>query len=322
MSDLTRSRQALVQQQREDISAIIQKGEASITDFLCELGKKFYETRIACDWKYDESVWSSVTVSRTWVNWLKVNNWQIHPPGASKPMELRADVVNGLESFPFAVSAIRSSGLPLPVPTSIGQIEPYKFSVEQQDIDGELTKVYSDDQSSFVQQWHEAVRSQDASRDPSKPPSVKHSRKVLREIGTIEQRQARVINVTPPSRPQKTLEQIQTEQGKAIVDARAKEKEEDERRQQERVRGYFRKMRDLDDAVNGLMTFLEGVIANEGSQGLQALRERDDVGAYCMDDDVYKLQEQVGKLQKCYRLMTEHHQPSSGNSLVIDVDSH
>jgi len=345
MSDITVSFEKVCEQQKEEISSIIANGENAITDFFCALGRKFYEVRIACHWKHDR-LWESVEdckkaggypLQKTWTNWLKIQGWKIAPFGDSaKSMLIDQHTVAFLESFPIAVDAIKSSGLPLPLPTSIYQLQPYKFNLEEKEVDKAIVKVFADDQSSFVKQWQtsfEAHKSKlySASEGAYKPPTQRQSRQTLKETGFVQTRQSpstvsakdQTIDVTPrkaqpaPAKPQKDLKQIEIERVQEELRRKEAERLKIEQKEIEKVKDYYRLMRSLYQDSEQLKTFLEGVIVNEGSNGLHKMRSRD-VGLYSMNDDVQKLLEVINLLKEVHTMMTQEYEIQEPSTIHVE----
>ena len=312
------------------------------------LGAELSSMKWSGDFTRDE-VWRPDEQARSWDEWLKRRDFRLE--GGEKAMgKDSADTLimwSVLYASFVAVNEQRAERgmLPLPLPTSVSQLRPYRALMRRVDdwrppalnqpgasvASFELQPPFAESQPEVLAAWQEAYESippekrqrKGQPRPPTETESTDYLRKKeglkqlkAREDREIEEAKQDALTVgEKPANPAKQQAAAAPPRGKAKARPASKKSAEEleaERRQyqiQEDVRSYRLKLNNLQQSAESLEAFIKNTLAREGSESyLRELRQQE-MGIYSVDDDVAKLRDAVVVCQSIYKLITEPYSP-------------
>ena len=289
----------------------------------------------ACKWSGEyiiDNIWPADEESRSWENWLKYRNFKV----ISSSGEAKVDFKNAAAIMAWAsctatiVEANAERSIPLPLPTNPSQLKPYLGALQRVDdwepdswpeqkgapvCSFETEPPYAAQQPGFLKTW-EAVCNQmppekrlDKKGLP-KPPAMHVSQEYInaeRKILTPDVA-APTYNVGQKPSTAERMAAAATERPKPQSPPKKTERElEEERRQFEleaNARKYRMQLLSLQQTSEALEGLIKTLLANYGSDYLEAMRDLD-LGAYSVTEDIDLLRKSVTVLQSCFRLATE-----------------
>lgn len=289
----------------------------------------------ACKWSGEyiiDTIWTEDEESRSWEKWLKLREFKVtSASGQAKVDHKSAAAIMAWASCTATITEANSQrSIPLPLPTSPGQLLPYLGALQRVD-DWEPERwpeqkgarpnafetepPYAAQQPDFLKKW-EAVFNQlppekrlDKKGLP-KPPARNASQEYI-----AKERQMLTPDVAAPTynvgQKPSTAERMAaaaTERPKPQAPPKKTERElEEERRQFEleaNARKYRMQLLSLQQTSEALEGLIKTLLANYGSDYLDAMRDLD-LGAYSVTEDIDLLRKSVTVLQSCFRLATE-----------------
>ena len=289
----------------------------------------------ACKWSGEyiiDSVWDDDDDRRGWSEWLKRREFKLTSAGSEiKIDENKAAAIMAWASCTATIAEANTQReIPLPLPASPSQLEPYLSILqrvddwqpedwpEQKAAIGkpfETEPPYAAEQPEFLNKW-EAVFNQlppekrlDKNRNP-KPPARNASRDYIakeRQMLTPDV-DAPTVNVGQTATTAERMAAAAAERPKPKAPPKKTQREIDEERRQYELEANARKYRmqllSLQQQSEALEGLLKTLLVNHGSDYLEAMRDLD-LGAYSVTEDVDLLRKSVTVLQSCFRLATE-----------------
>ena len=288
----------------------------------------------ACKWSGEyiiDSVWNDDDEARGWDEWLKRRDFKLTSAGSE--IKISKDKAAALMAWSSCTATISEANvtreIPLPLPASPAHLEPYLGSLQRVDDwkpknwpeqkaapakPFETEPPYAAQQPDFLKKW-EAVFNQlppekrldkeglpkppgrDASRDylakerQMLTPDVEEpTYNVGQQPSTAERMAAAAERPKPKAPPKKTQRELEEERRQYELEANA--------------RKYRMQLLSLQQSAEGLEGLIKTLLANHGSDYLDAMRDLD-LGAYSVTEDVDLLRKSVTVLQSCFRLATE-----------------
>lgn len=314
------------------------------------LGAELSRMKWSGDFTRDD-VWRPDEQARGWDEWLKRRDFRLE--GGEKAMgKDSADTLimwSVLYANFVAVNEQRAEGglLPLPLPTSVSQLRPYRAMMRRVDdwqppelhqpgaptAAFELQPPFAESQPDVIAAWQEAYESippdkrqrKGQPRPPTETESTDYLRKKegLKQLKAREDREIKEAKQAALTVGEKPADPVKQAAAAAPPQATAKAKPkpapkksaeelEAERRTfqiQEDVRSYRLKLNNLQQSADSLEAFIKNTLAREGSECyLRELRQQE-MGIYSVDDDVAKLRDAVLVCQSVYKLITEPYTP-------------
>jgi len=307
------------------------------------LGSELSRMKWSGDFTRDKEAWDSDDSARSWDEWLKRRDFRLE--GGEKAIS--GDTATTLMMWSvlyanFAAENKKRAGrglLPLPLPTSVTQLRPYRTMMQRVDdwvapdlVQGgnstsiEMQPPFSEHQPQVIAAWQEVFESippdkrtrKGELRPPTRPESEDYLRKKqgLRQLKEREQREieeakqdALTVGSTPASAERQAAAAAPPSPTKKKAPPKKTQAElEAERRAfqvRQDVRDYRLKLNNLQLSAESLEAFIKNTLAREGSESyLQELRQQE-MGVYSVSDDVAKLRDAVVVCQSIYGLITE-----------------
>ena len=306
------------------------------------LGAELSRMKWSGDFTRDD-VWRSDESARSWNEWLKRRDFRLD--GGEKAMSEESANTLVMWSVLYANFAAENQKraerglLPLPLPTSVSQLRPYQSMMQRVDdwtppelvqagtsSAFEMQPPFAEHQPQVIAAWQEVFESippdkrtrKGELRPPTRPESEDYFRKKegLRQLKEREEREieeAKQDALTVGSTPADAKRQAAAAAPPSPIKKKAPPKKtqaelEAERRAfqvQQDVRDYRMKLNNLQQSAESLEAFIKNTLAREGSESyLRELRAQD-MGVYCVSDDVAKLRDAVVVCQSIYGLITE-----------------
>ena len=306
------------------------------------LGAELSRMKWSGDFTRDD-VWRPDEKARSWEEWLKRRDFRLN--GGEKP--LSEDTGNTLVMWSVLYSNFAAENekraerglLPLPLPTSVSQLRPYRSLMQRVDDwtppqleqAGNSTSMtmqppFADHQPQVIAAWQEVFESippdkrtrKGELRPPTETESTDYFRKKegLRQLKEREQREieeakqdALTVGSTPANAERQAAAAAPPSPTKKKAPPKKTQAElEAERRAfqvQQDVRDYRLKLNNLQQSAESLEGFIKNTLAREGSESyLRELRQQE-MGVYSVSDDVAKLRDAVVVCQSIYELITE-----------------
>ena len=309
------------------------------------LGAELSRMKWSGDFTRDD-VWRPDEKARSWDEWLKRRDFRLN--GGEKP--LSEDTGNTLVMWSVLYANFVSENekraerglLPLPLPTSVSQLRPYRSMMQRVDdwtppqLDRshpsdhagafEMLPPFADHQPQVIAAWQEVFESippdkrtrKGGLRPPSRTASEDYFRKKegLRQLKEREEREieeakqdALTVGSTPANAERQAAAAAPPSAAKKKAPPKKTQAElEAEQRAfqvQQDVRDYRLKLNNLQQSAESLEAFIKNTLAREGSESyLRELRQQD-MGVYSVSDDVAKLRDAVVVCQSIYALITE-----------------
>ena len=361
MSDLTQIGPPLGLQTTSDDMSAEQRCSIGIAniELLCDLdwrgrlllGAELSRMKYSGDYTRDD-VWQSTDVNRSWADWLKKRDFKLE--GGDKPIS--EDTGNALIMWSVLYANFVADNeqraergqLPLPLPTSISQLRPYRSMMRRVD-DWQAPEVnqrqissmeapYAESQPQVIAAWAEAYQSiapdkriskKGSTRPPTERESSDYLRKKegLRQLKEREQRDLKnaALNVgATPADPAKQA--AAAAPPKAAKKKAAPKKSEAELAAEQRayqleqdVRSYRLKINNLQMDAEALQSFVKNTLAREGTEAYLGEMRQQQAGIYSVTDDVAKLRDAVVVLQQVFKLITEPYQaPEPISRMEVD----
>ena len=306
------------------------------------LGAELSRMKWSGDFTRDD-VWRPDEAARSWDEWIKRRDFRLE--GGEKAISEDTATTLMMWSVLYANFAAENEKradrglLPLPLPTSVSQLRPYRTMMQRVDdwvapdlVQGgnstsiEMQPPFSEHQPQVIAAWQEVFESippdkrtrKGELRPPSRPESEEYFRKKegLRQLKEREEREieeAKQEALTVGSQPASAERQAAAAapppptKKKAPPKKTQAELEAEQRafRVQQDVRDYRLKLNNLQQSAESLEAFIKTTLAREGSESyLRELRQQE-MGVYSVSDDVAKLRDAVVVCQSVYGLITE-----------------
>jgi len=306
------------------------------------LGAELGRMKWSGDFTRDD-VWRPDEAARSWDEWIKRRDFRLE--GGEKAISEDTATALMMWSVLYANFAAENEKradrglLPLPLPTSVSQLRPYRTMMQRVDdwvapdlVQGgnstsiEMQPPFSEHQPQVIAAWQEVFESippdkrtrKGELRPPSRPESEEYFRKKegLRQLKEREEREieeAKQDALTVGSQPASAERQAAAAapppptKKKAPPKKTQAELEAEQRafRVQQDVRDYRLKLNNLQQSAESLEAFIKNTLAREGSESyLRELRQQE-MGVYSVSDDVAKLRDAVVVCQSVYGLITE-----------------
>ena len=352
MTDLTKIGPPLGLQVTSDDMSPEQRCSIGIVniELLCDLdwrgrlllGAELSRLKYNGDFTRDD-VWRPDETARGWDEWLKRRNFRLEGGESAISKSTANSLIMWSVLYANFVAENESRAerglLPLPLPTSISQLEPYAAMMQRVDDwqqpelsrkggGAEMQPPFAEHQPQVIAAWQEAYESippdkrerKFEPRPPTKAESTDYFRKKegLKALKAREEKeiQEAALNVgAKPADPAKQSAAAAPPRPKAKAKPAPKKSHaelEAERRAfqiQDDVRSYRLKMNNLQQSAESLEAFIKSTLAREGSEAyLRELRQQE-MGIYSVDNDVAKLRDAVVVCQSIYKLITEQYQP-------------
>ena len=307
------------------------------------LGSELSRMKWSGDFTRDKEAWNSDDSARSWDEWLKRRDFRLE--GGEKAISEDTATTLMMWSVLYANFAAENEKradrglLPLPLPTSVSQLRPYRTMMQRVDdwvapdlVQGgnstsiEMQPPFSEHQPQVIAAWKEVFESippdkrtrKGELRPPTRPESEDYFRKKegLRQLKEREEREieeAKQEALTVGSQPASAERQAAAAASPSPTKKKAPPKKtqaelEAERRAfqvQQDVRDYRLKLNNLQQSAESLEAFIKNTLAREGSESyLRELRQQE-MGVYSVSDDVAKLRDAVVVCQSIYGLITE-----------------
>ena len=306
------------------------------------LGAELSRMKWSGDFTRDD-VWRPDEAARSWDEWIKRRDFRLE--GGEKAISEDTATTLMMWSVLYANFAAENEKradrglLPLPLPTSVSQLRPYRTMMQRVDdwvapdlVQGgnstsiEMQPPFSEHQPQVIAAWQEVFESippdkrtrKGELRPPSRPESEEYFRKKegLRQLKEREKREieeAKQDALTVGSQPASAERQAAAAAPPPPTKKKAPPKKtqaelEAEQRAfqvQQDVRDYRLKLNNLQQSAESLEAFIKNTLAREGSESyLRELRQQE-MGVYSVSDDVAKLRDAVVVCQSIYGLITE-----------------
>ena len=316
-------------------------------------------------WKGDftrDTVWSAEDRARGWEEWLKRRDFR----SGARDVPMGLHYANGLIMWSVLYACFADENqrraergqLPLPLPTSVSQLEPYASLMRRADdwqppaLDqaGNQTSFnmeppFAADQSEVIAAWEAAWETIPPEKrirkgepvPPSKPVSRQYfaEREGLKQLKAREDREleearqpALTVGANPASaeRQQAAASPPPRIERKPAPPRKSEAEIEAERRAfqvQQDARDYRLKLMNLQQSADSLRAFLKNVLAREGSESYLAELRNVEAGIYSVNKDVALLRDAVVTLQEVFKLATEPYTPPApmprSEEVVSDV---
>ena len=307
------------------------------------LGSELSRMKWSGDFTRDKEAWNSDDSARSWDEWLKRRDFRLE--GGEKAISEDTATTLMMWSVLYANFAAENEKradrglLPLPLPTSVSQLRPYRTMMQRVDdwvapdlVQGgnstsiEMQPPFSEHQPQVIAAWKEVFESippdkrtrKGELRPPSRPESEEYFRKKegLRQLKEREEREieeakqdALTVGSTPANAERQAAAAAPPSPTKKKAPPKKTQAElEAERRAfqvQQDVRDYRLKLNNLQQSAESLEAFIKNTLAREGSESyLRELRQQE-MGVYSVSDDVAKLRDAVVVCQSIYGLITE-----------------
>jgi hypothetical protein len=306
------------------------------------LGAELSRMKWSGDFTRDD-VWRPDEKARSWEEWLKRRDFRLN--GGEKP--LSEDTGNTLVMWSVLYANFAAENekraerglLPLPLPTSVSQLRPYRSLMQRVDDwtppqleqAGNSTSMamqppFAENQPQVIAAWQEAFESippekrtrKGELRPPTETESTDYFRKKegLRQLKEREEREieeakqhALTVGSTPANAERQAAAAAPPSPAKKKAPPKKTQAElEAEQRAfqvQQDVRDYRLKLNNLQQSAESLEGFIKNTLAREGSESyLKELRQQE-MGVYSVSDDVAKLRDAVVVCQSIYGLITE-----------------
>ncbi len=308
------------------------------------LGSELSRMKWSGDFTRDPDAWDPSDSARSWDEWLKRRDFRLE--GGEKAIS--EDTATTLMMWSvlyanFAAENKKRAGrglLPLPLPTSVTQLRPYRTMMQRVDdwvapdlVQGgnstsiEMQPPFSEHQPQVIAAWQEVfesippdkrTRKGGELRPPTRPESEDYFRKKegLRQLKEREEREieeakqdALTVGSTPANAERQAAAAAPPSPAKKKAPPKKTQAElEAEQRAfqvQQDVRDYRLKLNNLQQSAESLEAFIKNTLAREGSESyLRELRQQE-MGVYSVSDDVAKLRDAVVVCQSIYGLITE-----------------
>ena len=316
-------------------------------------------------WKGDftrDTVWSAEDRARGWEEWLKRRDFR----SGARDVPMGLHYANGLIMWSVLYACFADENqrraergqLPLPLPTSVSQLEPYASLMRRADdwqppaLDqaGNQTSFnmeppFAADQSEVIAAWEAAWETIPPEKrirkgepvPPSKPVSRQYfaEREGLKQLKAREDREleearqpALTVGAKPASaeRQQAAASPPPRIERKPAPPRKSEAEIEAERRAfqvQQDARDYRLKLMNLQQSADSLRAFLKNVLAREGSESYLTELRNVEAGIYSVNKDVALLRDAVVTLQEVFKLATEPYTPPApmprSEEVVSDV---
>ena len=309
------------------------------------LGAELSRMKWSGDFTRDD-VWRPDESARSWDEWVKRRDFRLE--GGEKAISEDTATTLMMWSVLYANFAAENEKradrglLPLPLPTSVSQLRPYRTMMQRVDDwtppqldrshpsehDGafEMQPPFADHQPQVIAAWQEVFESippdkrtrKGELRPPTKTESEDYFRKKegLRKLKEREEREiekakqdALTVGSTPANAQRQAAAAAPSQPAKKKAPPKKTQAElEAEQRAfqvQQDVRDYRLKLNNLQQSAESLEAFIKNTLAREGSESyLRELRQQE-MGVYSVSDDVAKLRDAVVVCQSIYELITE-----------------
>lgn len=297
-----------------------------------------------------DTVWSDEDHARGWEEWLKRRDFR----SGTRDVPMSNHYANGLIMWSVLYACFADENqrraergqLPMPLPTSISQLEPYTTLMRRVDdwqppvlnqpgaptAPFEMDPPFASDQAEVIAAWEAAWETIPPEKrirkgepvPPSKPVSRQYfaEREGLKQLKQREDREleeARRPALTVGAKPASAERQQaaaappppRTER-KPAPPKKTEAEIQAERRAyqvQQDARDYRLKLMNLQQSAESLRAFLKNVLSREGTEDYLTELRNVDAGIYSVDKDVELLRGAVVTLQEAFKLATEPYTP-------------
>jgi len=304
-------------------------------------------------------MWTTQDKARGWEEWLKRRDFR----SGTKDVPMSLHYANGLIMWSVLYACFADENqrradcgrLPLPLPTSISQLEPYASLMRRSDdwqppalnqpgapsAGFEMDPPFAADQADVIAAWQAAWETIPPDKrirkgepvPPTKPVSRQYfaEREGLKQLRAREDRElvearqpALTIGAKPASaeRQQAAASPPPRVERKPAPPRKSEAEIKAERRAyqvQQDARDYRLKLMNLQQSADSLRAFLKNVLAREGSETYLTELRNVPAGIYSVDKDVQLLRDAVVTLQEAFKLATEPYTPPAPMSRSADV---
>jgi hypothetical protein len=313
--------------------------------FWLRIGQELIQLKKTMQFTYS-SQWPEGQKARGWNEYLKMRFESQRDPEKSIGKETATGWMQWAvlhEAFQIENEARRARNqLPLPLPSSISQLRPYRSVMRRVDdyeyppgnqpgapaVPFEMEPPYAADQSEVIAAWESAWETIPPDKrirkgepvPPSKAVSEQYfcEREGLRQLKAREEREMEESKKSAVSVGQKLAEPgTKTPSPSAKPKPKPKPKKseaelEAERRAyqlQQDARDYRLKLMNLQQSAESLQAFLKNTLAREGSETYLTQMRGLELGIYSVGKDIELLRGAVTTLQGVFRLATEPYTP-------------
>ena len=294
-----------------------------------------------------DTVWTSDDKARGWEEWLKRRDFR----SGARDVAMGLHYANGLIMWSVLYACFADENqrradrghLPLPLPTSISQLEPYaNLMIRASDwerpvlnqprtptVPFEMEPPFADEQPKVIAAWEAAWETIPPDKrirkgepvPPSKPVSRQYfaEREGLKQLKAREEREledAKQQSITVNQRPASPERQQAAAAPRATQRPTPPKKSEAELEAERRAyqvqqdaRDYRLKLMNLQQSAESLQAFLKNTLAREGSEAYLTQMRGLDLGIYSVGNDIELLRGAVTTLQGVFRLATEPYTP-------------
>lgn len=324
------------------------------------LGAELSRMKWSGDYTRD-TVWQDSDKARGWIEWLKRREFR----SGAKDVAMSDHYANGLIMWSVLYACFADENqrradrgqLPLPLPTSISQLEPYAtLMIRANDwqsptlnqpgtpsVPFEMEPPFADEQPKVIAAWEAAWETIPPDKrirkgepvPPSKPVSRQYfaEREGLKQLKQREEReleQARqpvlTIGAKPvsPERQQAAAAPPPPQSRRPSPPRKTEAEIKAEQRAyqvQQDARDYRLKLMNLQQSADSLRAFLKNVLAREGSESYLSELRGLDLGIYSVGKDIELLRGSVTTLQEVFKLATEPYTPPAPMPRSADVAS-
>ena len=310
------------------------------------LGAELSRMKWSGDYTRD-TVWQDSDKARGWIEWLKRREFR----SGAKDVAMSDHYANGLIMWSVLYSCFADENqsranrgqLPLPVPTSISQLEPYASLMIRAPgwqppalnqpgtptVPFEMEPPFANEQSRVIAAWEAAWETIPPDKrirkgepvPPSKPVSRQYfaEREGLKQLKAREEREfedakqeALTVNQRPASPERQQAAAAPRATQRPTPPKKSEAELEAERRAyqvQQDARDYRLKLMNLQQSAESLQAFLKNTLAREGSEAYLTQMRGLDLGIYSVGNDIELLRGAVTTLQGVFRLATDPYTP-------------
>ena len=292
----------------------------------------------ACKWSGEfivDDCWTEEDTSRSWEAWLERRDFRyVNGDRACKVNSVNAGAFMAWSSIAATLQATNADrDIPLPLPTSPSQIEPYLSELDRVDdwspeewpdreyAGGNTTQPpYALEQPRFLARWEQVWNKLPPEKrinhkgEPVPPPQ-KDSRTFIQQLRKAETPDVpapeATVNVgATPNTAERMRAAAQNATARPVIPQKTEREKAAERaayQLEQDARKYRMLLLSLQQASDALATFLESTVAKAGSHTVLERMRGLDLGAYSVGKDLELLRKSVTTLQKAYKVATEEY---------------
>jgi len=305
----------------------------------------------ACKWSGEfivDDCWTEDDISRSWEAWLERRDFRyVNGDRACKVNKVNASAFMAWSSVAATIQAANAErNIPLPLPTSPSQIEPYLSELDRVDdwspeewpereergASFETQPPYALEQPRFVARWEQVWNTLPPEKRINRrgepvPPARNESRTFIQQLRKAEtpdapEPEASVnVGATTPNAEEWQKAGRQAATARPVIPQKTEREKAAERAAYEleqSARKYRMALLSLQQASDALENFLKGTIAKAGTSDILEQMRDLDLGPYSVTEDVEMLRKSVLTLQRSFKLATEEYVAPAG--IEVDVN--